>query len=290
MEYERNVNYLDHSAGGRYHHFMKLAISTCWDYSIPLDKSLELIKTAGFSLISLGGKESHSRFNKPEGRENIVRLCEKFGVEVDSVHAPFGSMVDISEPEEVLRHSAEVEVARSIKACAELGTKTLILHISGFKLSDISARMKQVRKSLDSLLGLAERVNVRIAAENPGNDLGHTILKYALDIFDTPVLGLCFDNGHAGLNEDDFKILSAHSERLYAVHLHDNDGTRDQHLLPFEGNRDLPNLAAQMNKIKKLCPITVESEVTNSSCKTPEAFLPQAYKAATRFMEMLKHD
>ncbi len=269
---------------------MKPAISTSWNYSVPFDKSIELIRNSGFDLISIGGKESHSRFHKPEGRERIREICDRHGVAIESIHASFGSTVDISEPEEILRRSASMEIAREIRACSDLKVKILILHISGFRIDDISTRMKQVRKSLDELLEIAEKEDVSIAAENLGVSMAKILLKYALDLFETPRLGLCFDNGHAELNREDYDILDHHSSRLYAVHLHDNDRARDLHLLPFEGSCDLPNLAAQLNKLERLCPITVESEVTNSSYKSPEAFLSHARKAGDRFMEMLKHD
>lgn len=269
---------------------MKLAISTSWNYAVPFDKSIELIRSSGFELISIGGRESHSRYHKPDGRERIREVCALHGVTIDSIHASFGSTVDISDPEEVLRRSASMEIAREIRACSDLGVKTLIMHISGFKIDDISARMKQLRKSLDELLEIAEKEGVSLAAENLGVSMAKILLKYALDMFDTPRLGLCFDNGHAELNREDYDILAHYSSRLYAVHLHDNDGSRDLHMLPFEGSCDLPNLAAQLNKAERLCPITVESEVANSSYKSPETFLSQARESGDRFLEMLKHE
>jgi len=267
---------------------MELAISTCYDYRVKFDQSLEYIRHAGFSVVSLGGKLSHSEYHKPEGRRMISDAQQRTGIGIDSIHAPFGSTADITQSEEVLRRSAVMDIKRCIVACKELGVGIAILHLNSYRTDGISQRMKKVRESLSELTSFAGENGVKLAAENLPGDNSLIILKYALDLFGADCLGLCFDNGHAELHPEAFDLLDKYQDRLLALHLHDNDSAKDLHLLPFEGKCNLPNLAAQLNKASSICPITIESEVTNSVCKNPENFLAQAFEAGEKFARMLK--
>ena len=268
---------------------MELAISTCYDYRVHIERSIEYIGNAGFRLISLGGREEHSRYQKDKGRSRLADAVEKAGVRIDSIHAPYDPTADLTQAEDVLRHSAVVEMKRCITACKALGVPVAILHLNFSKPSGISERLKKVRESLEEILPFARDSKVKIAAENLPDDNSLIILKYALDIFEDEYLGLCFDSGHAALHTDAMELLGKYRDRLYALHLHDNDRKDDLHQLPFEGSSNLPNLAAQLNKGESIsCPITIEAEVTNSAYKTPETFLDHAFQDGNRFTDMLK--
>lgn len=81
----------------------------------------------------------------------------------------------------------------------------------------------------------AERCGVVLALEN----LRHAAhLHAALSALTGPFTRFCYDSGHHfgwGKGEP---YLERYGSRLAALHLHDNDGTRDQHLLPFDGAVD----------------------------------------------------
>ena len=48
------------------------------------------------------------------------------------------------------------------------------------------------------------------------------------------VLGFCFDSGHANLVGIDFEdFIKTLGPRLKVLHLHDNDGLRDLHQIPY---------------------------------------------------------
>lgn len=268
---------------------MELAISTCYDYRIPVERSIEHIGNAGFRLVSLGGREEHSQYQKDAGRSSLADVIEKEGVRIDSIHAPYDPTADLTQKEDVLRHSAVVEMRRCIAACKALGAGVAIVHLNFFRPGGISDRLKKVRNSLEEILPCARENGVKIAAENLPDDNSLIILKYALDMFEDEYLGLCFDSGHAALHVDAIQLLGKYRDRIYAVHLHDNDGKDDLHQLPFEGSNNLPNLAAQLNKGESICcPITIEAEVANSAYKTPEAFLAHAFQDGNRFTDMLK--
>jgi len=51
-------------------------------------------------------------------------------------------------------------------------------------------------------------------------------------------LRLCFDTGHAHIEEGVEVGFDAMRERVVTAHIHDNHGEKDEHLLPYEGNID----------------------------------------------------
>jgi sugar phosphate isomerase/epimerase len=58
-----------------------------------------------------------------------------------------------------------------------------------------------------------------------------------VDALKDPRVGICWDFGHGNLNKlDQEKSLRAIGKRLKALHVDDNHGWADEHLLPFQGN------------------------------------------------------
>ena len=47
--------------------------------------------------------------------------------------------------------------------------------------------------------------------------------------------GLCFDSGHNNVYTKDFKILDYANGKIFVVHLHDNNGFKDEHCTIGEG-------------------------------------------------------
>lgn len=61
-------------------------------------------------------------------------------------------------------------------------------------------------------------------------------------------LGFCYDSGHEQYKHPNADCLVRYGDKLFAVHLDDNFGEDDTHLLPFDGNI---NWASVMDKLKK---------------------------------------
>jgi sugar phosphate isomerase/epimerase len=69
------------------------------------------------------------------------------------------------------------------------------------------------------------------------------------DELDLPNVGICLDLGHAHMMGDAIEAIDAVSELLVATHVHDNHGTRDEHLPPFDGTIDWPAALIALQKI-----------------------------------------
>lgn len=98
-----------------------------------------------------------------------------------------------------------------------------------------------VYKSLDELMPYCLEKKVRICIENLFDMPG----EYMLEAWDRlfarypkEFLGLCYDTGHANMiwREQAPEIVGRYGDRLYAVHIHDNNGAMDSHWIPGNGS------------------------------------------------------
>ena len=85
------------------------------------------------------------------------------------------------------------------------------------------------------IIDFAENNSISVAIENVYEN---GTVRALLDEFKgNPYVGLCFDTGHNNIAaHNDFSLLGEYPDRLMALHIHDNNGASDQHLLPYEGN------------------------------------------------------
>ena len=71
-------------------------------------------------------------------------------------------------------------------------------------------------------------------------------------------MGYCFDTGHAHVVGDVVACYRRFAGRLFNLHLHDNDGTRDMHLQPPYGTIPWPDLLAAIDEAPFDDEITLE--------------------------------
>jgi len=128
----------------------------------------------------------------------------------------------------------------------------------------------------------AERSGVNVAVENMCSAKGIAKATYVLEQIDAPRLGFCFDSGHHNARkapEED--MLARFGHRLMSLHLHDNHGARDEHLLPFDGTTDWPTQMRAIAKTGYRGPTTLEVTLKAGYENVAlEEFLVLAYERA----------
>src|SRR5271168_3817415 len=142
------------------------------------------------------------------------------------------------DPEKSRRISAMDEVKRALESAEQIPISACTLHL-GYK--DDAWNLRALENSLtaiEHLKAFAHPLGVRILLENLQNEI--TTPEHLLEIirvghFDR--VGVCLDIGHAHLAapennksvDEAFEILKP---RIAQLHLHDNHGTKDDHLWP----------------------------------------------------------
>lgn len=154
------------------------------------------------------------------------------------VHAPLSDINIASFSGRVRRASLE-EVLETVRIAGGLGARCVTVHpglVSPTSSMDLPRVRGLVREAALRLDRASEEHGLPVALENMPRMrwLAFREPSELLPVLEGTGLGLCFDAGHAHTcgNTDAWLELR---ERFVNVHLHDNRGERDEHLVLGEG-------------------------------------------------------
>jgi len=257
-----------------------LSIATCFDYAIPIEVQMPAIAAAGFSHVSLGGREEHSGYLTAAGRERLNTLVQRNGLMFDTIHAP----CSMELPDSAQRLTAVAEAA------AALGVPIVVVHAGPFEI-DASEQSSLVDKIFDTgrkLEVVSRKTGISFAIENvlpgPATELSLT----AMSQLDPACFGFCYDSSHDQIDgPNGFELLDRLKGRLIAVHLSDRIAEFVDHVPPREGFIDWTGLVHALSQTGYDNPLLFEVFVTHSSVKEIEPFLALAYRRAYEIHRML---
>ncbi|MCI8834472.1 MAG: sugar phosphate isomerase/epimerase [Ruminococcus sp.] len=182
------------------------------------------------------------------------------GIRINQMHMPYPAYVPKGSKE--LNGYLWNEVApKSMEICAFLECPYIVVH--GFKLArnlgSEQAEWERTEQFLDMLAPMAKEMGITVCIENLYDNVGGHLIegpccdaKKAVERIDrfndryhAEVVGFCFDTGHANLVGLDFEtFLVTLGDRLKVLHIHDNDGVRDLHQIPFTFTKTRENKAS----------------------------------------------
>lgn len=170
----------------------------------------------------------------------FLELSPSYNLEY-SVHAPL-SDVNIGAINPRMRAAALNEVLEALELAHRMGIDLITVHpgfMSPLALLDRDTAVQATKESLKAIDVLGRDLGVRVALENMP-EMPVSMAKVPgelLEFMEGTELGVCFDIGHANTvgNIPDFLGIK---DRFINMHLHDNVGDRDRHLVIGEGNID----------------------------------------------------
>ncbi len=222
--------------------------------------------------------------------DQIQQWLTELGLQLTDLHASAGSEKAWASPREYERLAGIELVANRLEMTARLGADVVVLHIPG-EPDDEAERLAywdRVQRSLDALIDYSRATGVRIALENGGTTQSWSPIARVLSDYSPDFIGLCYDCGHGNLSGDGLDHLAKHADRLLAIHLHDNDGSGDQHQLPFMGTVDWPRLAKLIAASSYRKWVNLELSQSRSGYEDTEAFLRDAFAIANRLTEAIE--
>ena len=161
------------------------------------------------------------------------------------------SDINIGSLNPALREASLNEVLLAIGCCRRMDIDLITVHpgfISPLGQLDRGSVMNETRRSIVALDRAGAENGVVVALENMPRMPITTCTEpnELLSLLEGTSLGICFDIGHAHTNGniDDFV---KHRSRFANVHIHDNDGSSDQHLTIGEGRIDFERVLARMS-------------------------------------------
>jgi len=219
--------------------------------------------------------------------EQIEKWLKEYGLKLTDLHASVGPEKNWGSLIEYERQAGVLLVKNRLDMTACLGGAAIVMHLPPgiFIEQDKEKCWEQLFRSLDTLEPYAKERNIKIAVENGDfPSLNKVFTKYGKDF-----IGLCYDCGHGNLlpGETGIDELEKVKDRLIATHLHDNDGTKDQHKLIFSGSINWKRLAGVIASSAYKKWLNMEPSIRNTGITEPVIFLKEAFKTGNKFSKMV---
>jgi len=208
------------------------------------------IAAHGFEAVELFATRAHFDYHDDHARAQLAEWLSDTRLQLHSVHAPafealrhgrwVGALSNASS-DESRRRAAIAEAEAALALVAHVPFQYLVTHI-GVPMTEAGSgadnQRHAARRSVEDLAALAAKVNVRVAVEVIPNSLSSAsdLLDLIEEDLDGLDVGVCLDYGHAHLMGDVGEAIETLSGHLLTTHVHDNDGRRDDHLVPFAGS------------------------------------------------------
>jgi sugar phosphate isomerase/epimerase len=180
---------------------------------------------------------------------SLKAASEKYGIRFSQMHAPFPTWYE-GMPEKTDYLLKVVEKCMAV--CAYVGAPAIVVHPynSGSKQMDVEINLEMYRR----LIPAAREYGVKVCLENTFSVFHGRIIEgvcthaedscYLIDELNKEageeLFGFCLDIGHANITAKNLRAyINTLGKRLTLLHIHDNDGRGDKHLMPYTQTTDL---------------------------------------------------
>ena len=147
-----------------------------------------------------------------------------------------------------LANTFDDEILKSeIALCQRLGASLMVVHPCSFGFDAhtwdthyVKAYDAKKLERVEHYIELAQRHHLLLALENGPIEILEQVMDYVESKHLGSHMGICIDTGHASMhsNEDEeylHNLLRRFLPNLAQLHVHDNFGSADDHMIPGEG-------------------------------------------------------
>ena len=276
----------------------KFALSTHFFGNRTLEPDLfRLVRDYGIEAVEMWGMDPQIDVSDPGEVARVARWLEKAGVRCASLHAPFWidiykpsfEWLSLAHPNERIRAISVERALCAIDAAVALGADIVVVHgIGEFSKDSLDAAERRFRESMDKLVPKAEAAGVRLAIENIITP--HSRVRFVrrfVERLGNRHVGICVDVGHAFIDDDPKRALDAAMPYLFEVHIADNKGSEDDHLIPGEGRIDWDPVWSRLKSCSSLevatfevMPVCIAGEYSMEAFEARLASVAQAMEEA----------
>lgn len=246
--------------------------------------ALGLLEKAGIPYLEIEPADALWGLRTEKAFRGYLRACEKYSVRTLSIHgySYTNSGAHVADRDPASRKKCLELNKKLIKRAGQLKARHVVMHLwtEKFERSDDES-LQVALDALKALLPSAEKAGVKIAVENLSKKWLIKHINALIDEIRHPLVGICFDVGHSNRHASVGTELPQCRGRLIALHIHDNFGTKDTHLLPFLGNIDWKLFAELLVKTGYRGPLMYESVLREGETDIP-GFLLELKKAHRR--------
>ena len=239
---------------------MKLSIWSSYYMELKIEDAIKRFVDNGIYCTELSDEHGFELLSRNddvlETAKNFANFLKEYNFEISQGHLWLKIKICADD-------TALEKLFRWIDMYEEIGIKNMVLHCDNLSETNLS-REEKIEKNIEKLQILAEYIKnkeITVCLENlrPHSpeetelvDRSADDLLYIIERIGSSKFGICLDTGHLNLtdkNQREF-ILKA-GDKLKALHIADNDGNTDQHLMPFNrGKVDFPEIIKALKEIK----------------------------------------
>jgi sugar phosphate isomerase/epimerase len=218
---------------------------------------LDQLRRLGVAAVEIADYHANFTYDDAGWLDRARGWLTERGLALHSIHAHFEGRVpgsDLASPEATTRRESLAVYRGGLAALRRLGGAILVTHHIAIPAPEREPEAHARRReafvlSLRELAGVAADLGVQLAIENGGSGWHADVTNLRALLADaagpgsaagSPVLGLCLDTGHRHLHGDVAAGVRLAGPALSTLHVHDNSGARDEHLLPQDGTIDWP--------------------------------------------------
>jgi len=238
------------------------------------DGHAALIKQAGFDSVMIGWRDA-------DRKEKLLK-ARNAGLYIENIHAVAKNAESIWSDNLDGKYYMKCLI-NSIDDCREYNIPTMVVHLNNGSMPPLLNNIGIER--LKRIAEKAEQENINVALENT---CATDCIRYVFDNVSSKKFGFCYDSGHHNLYAPDRDLLEEYGDRLMAMHLNDNFGVDDLHLMPFDGNIDWKKVTQQFKSIRYNGTIALEiSKHGIYKDWLPEKFFEVAFDRAKAILDMM---
>lgn len=245
---------------------MKIGLSGLLFYRIPVEESVARVAGLGADCVEIIYDLPHVPPNfGPREMRRLKKAVDASGLQI-SVHGPIWDLNPASWHQEI-RALAYKKVTQSIDACSALGGDIVVMHPGRCPIPQLEYLLTGAKGHfvafVSDCLKHAKSRGVQLTLENFPTNTEHPYSSPAdmvALIEELDGLGITFDVGHSYLNKRWNKVSAPEQKiareirligkRLTHVHLHDNRGTWDEHLVPGKGDIDFRPIVKALRDVR----------------------------------------
>lgn len=245
--------------------------------------ALNLALDAGFDAFDMPFFLKNSEIygeNRIELFRELRKIAEDRGAVWNQAHALFPIIRQTGTPEdEEYNRTTPIQIEDNIRMCEILGIPQIVIHPIAFIGASKEENLARNIEYYRPFVHVAKECGVRVLVENMwgnhrdmkgrivenvcsnGKELAFYSDTFAHEFSAPDNVGVLVDVGHAGLvglNCDDM-IRDVGGDRLYGVHIHDNDFYHDTHTLPYLGNMNFDEMVRALIDVRYKGDITFEA-------------------------------
>lgn len=167
-----------------------------------------------------------------------------------SVHAPICD-INIACIYDSVRKASMKETVDTIKAANKLGIDRVTVHpgLSSMSVHGIEkSYITKAKESMKELEKASHEFGTTLAIENMPDMyffLGSKASELK-EIVEGTDLGICFDIGHANTADQIDEMIDTFGDRIVNIHIHDNKGSKDEHLTLGKGSIDFSGIMPRL--------------------------------------------